>query len=175
MILIDPDGRDSTLYIRVVTPQVTTSQRDLSEMAKQSQKVMDDNNVGFKVVVTTSGFVKLDPNDVLVDVANDKHPTIARTRAKNPNAEGTNGVGSGQVVVTVDTKTRFPNLTNAGMGNLIVHESLHGAGLSHITHGEKGTLIYPDGSSTTEKELNSTKQNISSKQKSVLENWLKRK
>lgn len=162
LTFIDPTGMDSTFYITNVSNEINTKQHE--QIVKQVQKDLTDNSIPMTAKPLKIGeFVSLDKTDIKIDLVTDKNSLIQKTKSRNPDAEGISPVGSGLGLTTTGVMKR-KGVDITGMGNLSFHEGLHGMGLSHNTHGEKGTVIYPAGGSVSVKEINNPNQVVSKNQ-----------
>ena len=162
LTFIDPTGMDSTFYVSNNSNEVNTKQHD--QIEKQVQKDLTDNSIPMIAKPLKVGeFVALDKTDIKIDLVTDKDGRIVTLKAKNPDAEGISPVGSGMGITTTGAMQR-KGIDITGMANLGFHEGLHGMGLSHSIHGEKGTVIYPAGGSVTVKNINNPNQVVSKNQ-----------
>jgi RHS repeat-associated protein len=168
LVFIDPTGMDSTFYVTNLSNEINTKQHE--QIVKQLQKDLSDNSIPMKAMPLKIGeFIPLDKTDVKIDLVTDKNSLIKKLKVKNPDAEGFSPVGSGLGITTTGVMKR-KGVDITGMGNLCFHEGLHGMGLSHKTHGEKRTVIYPAGGSVTVKEINNPNQAVSKNQRIYIKN-----
>jgi RHS repeat-associated protein len=166
---VDLAGMDSTIYIRKSTFTKITDD-ELQQVGNQVSSVLSENKIPMKTKII-SGFINLDPTDVIVEMANDQHPLIQKLQinTSTKNAEGATPAGSNTGIVTSDVMQR-KGLTITGLGNITIHEALHGMGLDHDKNGESGTLIYKSGEGVTTREINDKHQKISEGQSNIIIN-----
>ncbi len=97
------------------------------------------------------------------------HPTVKNyEKAKKKNVGGFSEVGSQEGWVDESEKKKN-GITNVGLGNTTLHEGMHGMGVSHEKHGEKGTIIYTvSEGGVTSSRVNKKEQKIGAKQKEFI-------
>jgi RHS repeat-associated protein len=123
----------------------------------------DKNGVPQTLSVTTDHKTgqQLDATDVAVDLVNDSNTALNNVRQREAaagekgNIEGFTPQGEQAGLVTVDALKR--DVTEIGLGNLVVHEAFHGMGLQHVDY-PGATMSKPMGSPNSKRQILSSKE-----------------